>query len=75
MKVTTGIVKSYDWKRGEWLISLGDGRGSVLVDWEDWHWAALWVGEQITFQMIHKPKGVYALPVNASNDTEAGPKV
>ncbi|AZE62424.1 Cold shock protein of CSP family [Pseudomonas synxantha] len=66
MKLATGTVKSYELTRGEWLIALNDEQESVFIDWSDWHWAALSIGEQITFQMIHKPKGVYALPVDAS---------
>ncbi|MRJ20441.1 hypothetical protein FRT60_08880 [Pseudomonas haemolytica] len=75
MKVATGTVKSYELTRGEWLIALDDGEENVFIDWSDWHWAALSIGEQIMFQMIHKPQGVYALPISACNDTEAGPKV
>ncbi|AZF06565.1 hypothetical protein C4J94_3814 [Pseudomonas sp. R5-89-07] len=73
MKVATGTVKSYELARGEWLIALEDGQDCVFIDWRDWHWAALSIGEQITFQMIHKPLGVYALPVSAGNRAETGP--
>jgi CspA family cold shock protein len=75
LKVARGTVKSYELTRGEWLIALCDGEENVFIDWSDWHWVALSIGEQITFQMIHKPKGVYALPLSAGNDTEAGPEV
>ena len=67
MKLATGTVKSYELARGEWLIALDDEEECVFVDWSDWHWAALSIGKQIMFQMIHKPKGVYALPVSASS--------
>ena len=67
LKLATGTVKSYELARGEWLIALDDQQECVFVDWRDWHWAALSIGEQITFQMINKPKGVYALPVGASS--------
>lgn len=66
LRLATGTVRSYELTRGEWLIALDDEQESVFIDWSDWHWAALSIGEQITFQMIHKPKGVYALPVGAS---------
>lgn len=66
LKLATGTVKSYELARGEWLIALDDEEECVFVDWSDWHWAALSIGEQIMFQMINKPKGVYALPVGAS---------
>lgn len=75
LKVATGTVKSYELTRGEWLIALDGGEENVFIDWSDWHWAALSIGEPVTFQMIHKPKGVYALPVSASNDTQVGPAV
>jgi CspA family cold shock protein len=73
LRVTTGTVISYELARGEWLIALDDGHDCVFIDWSDWRGAALSIGEQITFQMIHKPQGVYALPVSARNDTETGP--
>ena len=66
LKLATGTVRSYELTRGEWLIALDDEEECVFVDWSDWHWAALSIGEQIMFQMIHKPMGVYALPVSAS---------
>ncbi|MEX5549252.1 MULTISPECIES: hypothetical protein [Pseudomonas] len=75
LKVSRGIVKSYELTRGEWLIALDDGEEIVFIDWSDWQWAALSIGEPIIFQMVHKPQGVYALPIRAHNDTETGPEV
>ncbi|AZF38542.1 hypothetical protein C4J88_3778 [Pseudomonas sp. R4-39-08] len=72
MKVTTGTVKR-ELARGKWLIALDDGHDCVFIDWSDWRGAALSIGKKLTFQMIHKPQGVYALPVSARNGTGTGP--
>ncbi|CAN2965892.1 conserved hypothetical protein [Pseudomonas sp. PM2] len=63
MKVATGTVKSYDWIRDDWLVELDEGTEEVFINRKDWRWTALWRGRRMTFQMVHRPKGVYALPV------------
>ncbi|MBH3367079.1 hypothetical protein I5R92_07245 [Pseudomonas carnis] len=61
-----GTVIAYDWIRKEWLIVRDDGE-EVFIDVEDWHQPEFSVGERMRFQMIQRPLGVYALPVNAVN--------
>ncbi|MBY8951449.1 hypothetical protein GIV23_16220 [Pseudomonas sp. PA-1-2A] len=63
MSVTTGTVKSYDWIRGDWLIELDDGTEEVFINRKDWRRTALSVGKRLSFEMVHRPKGIYALPV------------
>jgi len=63
LKVATGTVKSYDRVRGDWLIELDDEAEEVFINRKDWRCTALSVGKQLRFQMVHRPKGIYALPV------------
>jgi len=58
-----GTVKSYDWIRGDWLVELDEGTEEVFINRKDWRWMALSVGMQLSFQMVHRPKGIYAVPV------------
>lgn len=61
-----GTVIAYDWIRKEWLIVRDDGE-EVFIDVEDWYQPEFSVGERMRFQMIQRPLGVYALPLNAVN--------
>ena len=63
MSEVKGTVKSYDWIRGDWLVELDEGTEEVFINRKDWRWMALSVGMQLSFQMVHRPKGIYALPV------------
>lgn len=59
----TGTVRSYDWIRGDWLVELDEGTEEVFINRKDWRQTALAVGMRLRFQMVHRPKGIYALPV------------
>ncbi len=72
MKVAMGTVKSYDWIRGDWLIELDDRAEHVFINHKDWRWTALSEGKHLKFQMIHRPEGIYALPIQADNCGESG---
>lgn len=63
VKVATGTVKSYDWIRGDWLIELDEGTEEVFINRKDWRKTVLSAGKRLSFQMVHRPKGIYALPV------------
>jgi CspA family cold shock protein len=58
-----GTVKSYDWIRGDWLVELDEGTEEVFINRKDWRCTALSVGKRLRFQMVHRPKGIYAVPV------------
>lgn len=78
MKVFGGSVKRYDTTREEWVIWLGAEQENVCVmevyvDERDWEGTRFAVGQAMTFQMLHRPQGVYALPADAINDSCAGP--
>ncbi|MDQ0741540.1 CspA family cold shock protein [Pseudomonas sp. W4I3] len=68
MKVITGTVSAYLWTRGEWLIQLDYGAEEVFINCHDWCCTELWVGKHMRFQLVHRPQGVYALPIKARND-------
>lgn len=70
--MVTGTVKSYDWVRGDWLIELDDVAEEVYINRKDWRWAALWRGRRMRFQMVHRPKGIYALPVRVHDEGGLG---
>ena len=63
MNEVTGTVRSYDWIRGDWLVELDEGAEEVFINRKDWRQTALAVGMRLRFQMVHRPKGIYALPV------------
>ncbi len=58
-----GTVRSYDWIRGDWLVELDEGTEEVFINRKDWRCTALSVGKRLRFQMVHRPKGIYAVPV------------
>ncbi len=62
MKVYSGAVKSYDRTREEWVIWSDDWKDEVFVDKRDWGKTRFSVGRKLAFQLIHRPKGPYALP-------------
>ena len=72
--MATGTVKAYVWIRGDWLIELDDGGEDVFINWKDWRCVTLSVGKHMQFQMVHRPEGVYALPIQARNFGESGLK-
>ncbi|OPB25450.1 hypothetical protein BFW90_17570 [Pseudomonas fluorescens] len=59
-----------DAERPRWHSNAGRGndRGGrvieeVFINRKDWRKTALAVGRRLRFQMVHRPKGMYALPV------------
>ncbi len=62
MKVYRGTVKSYDPVRAEWVIPAFHWFGDVFVNKSDWGGIEFSIGQQMEFQMIHRPQGLYALP-------------
>ncbi|MBI6974711.1 MULTISPECIES: hypothetical protein [Pseudomonas] len=63
MSEVKGTVKSYDWIRGDWLVELDEGTEEVFINRNDWPDTALSAGKRLRFQMVHRPEGIYALPV------------
>lgn len=74
MKVATGTVRYYVWLRGDWLIKPDGGGEDVFINSRDWRCTALWFGKRMEFQMVHRPEGVYALPIKRCNPGEPGLK-
>lgn len=74
MKVATGTVRYYVWLRGDWLIKPDGGREDVFINGRDWRCTALWFGKCMEFQMVHRPEGIYALPIKSHSPRESGLK-
>ena len=74
LKVATGTVRYYVWLRGDWLIKPDGGREDVFINGRDWRCTALWFGKCMEFQMVHRPEGIYALPIKSHSPRESGLK-
>jgi cold shock protein len=44
------------------------GEEGVMIRRDDWAGTVLYAGKKLTFRMIHRPDGIYALRVDASAD-------
>ncbi|MBA1427821.1 hypothetical protein FHP26_04305 [Pseudomonas orientalis] len=71
MKVSMGTVRYYVWTRDDWLIKPDCWEEEVFINWRDWRCTALWFGKRMEFQMVHRPKGIYALPVKPCSQDES----
>jgi len=56
------------------LIKPDGGGEDVFINGRDWRCTALWFGKRMEFQMVHRPEGIYALPIQRCNPGEPGLK-
>ncbi|NWC57726.1 cold shock domain-containing protein [Pseudomonas veronii] len=63
MQLFTGTVKSYDPQNGKGLIARDSGGDDVSVDLRSSDGCKLSEGQNVAFQMIHRPDGVYACDI------------
>ena len=56
-----GTVKSYDPQTGKGVIALKCSGEQVYVEQVDWDGTVLSAGLEMTFEMMHRPTGVYAV--------------
>ncbi len=63
-----GRVGSYDPETGLGWVVPRSGEEGVMIRRDDWAGTVLYAGKKLTFRMIHRPDGIYALRVDASAD-------